>query len=89
MTQSAGGARQFLWGATQFEGAVTQLEGAVLQFEGGVPQFAGAETREGWALAAEPGAVPWAGNLAPKGPPSPRSGEGPRVRIRRAGRTNR
>ena len=66
-----------------------QPAGAVLQFEGGVPQFTGAETREGWALAAEAWAVPWAVNLAPKGPPSPRSGEGPRVRIRRAGRTNR
>jgi len=41
----------------QLEGAVLQPAGAVLQFEGGVPQFAGAETREGWALAAEAGAV--------------------------------
>jgi hypothetical protein len=43
--------------ATQLAGGATQFAGAVWQLERGVPQFARAETREGWALAPEPGAV--------------------------------
>jgi hypothetical protein len=57
VTQFDGGVTQSLGGATQFVGSATQFAGAVPQFEGGMSQFARAETREAWALAAEPGAV--------------------------------